>query len=74
MEPYKEMIDECIICFYPLNKNKTIKLRCCDNIIHDKCLYDWLRVNDRSICPRCNQKVVIKLTFMEKYLCFCRSY
>ena len=54
---------ECIICFDSINTNinNYIKLECCNQIVHDKCLETWIltnlnKITDISSCFYCKQK------------------
>jgi len=49
---FKKMEDECSICLEPLdNKKKIIKLECCGNKYHKKCILNWQKHGTR--CPLC---------------------
>ena len=71
-----EINQECCICLEYLNLN-TSKLKCCDNEIHNKCIYDIFvhePVVDNKVfftCPLCRTqqkfKNVISFKDLKKY-------
>jgi hypothetical protein len=52
-------LKECIICLEVIKNNNEIgvyELKCCKNIVHIKCLYDWYTINtNKKKCFICNQ-------------------
>ena len=44
--------EECVICFYPLQKEK-IALVECGHLYHYRCLKEWLNVSKDQRCPTC---------------------
>ena len=53
---------DCPICFDSLKDNDSIKLDCCNQIIHLKCIRDWylknpeLKEDQQSICMMCRME------------------
>ncbi len=63
---YNKLSDECVICLDILSSSKLIYLRCCNNLIHDECLQNWLNKDNR--CPLCNHNIHIKYSCLEYFL------
>lgn len=63
----ENQIEECIICLDDIKINKSIKLRCCNNKIHKKCIYEWLDYDKNyKRCPNCNQNVYTNMPKCQK--------
>ena len=54
--------EECSICIDSYENNRTVYILECDHIFHSTCMDEWIKYNNRTICPLCR----VESTTMKK--------